>query len=170
MAILDNILKIGIISALCILALLIMWLATSYVLGRRRSEQESVVPIKLNEKKLEEKRQYPRAELKWPVTMETPEGPIKAETKNISLGGAFIYCENPLATSQVFPLSIEVDDHKSLEVTAEVVWNNANVPDDIVVTRGMGVRFLQISAEDRHFVNRAVQSHLDKNNEDEKTG
>jgi c-di-GMP-binding flagellar brake protein YcgR len=102
--------------------------------------------------------------------METPEGPVKGETRNISLGGAFICCEKPLAASQVFPMSIEVDDHKSLEVTAEVVWSNANVPDDIVVTRGMGIRFLQISAEDRHFVNSAVQSHLDKNKEDEKTG
>jgi hypothetical protein len=35
--------------------------------------------------------------------METPEGTIEAEAKNISLGGAFISCEKPLPMGHVFP-------------------------------------------------------------------
>ncbi|MEE9612722.1 MAG: PilZ domain-containing protein [Desulfatiglandales bacterium] len=170
MDILDNVIKIGIISGVCVIALLFMWVGTSYVLGRRRSEQGNVEPIKSQGIKVEERRQQPRAELKWRVTMETPQGPVKAETKNVSLEGAFIRCENPMATSEVFPLSIEVPDHEPVDVTGEVVWSNGGVPADKVVTRGMGIRFIGISAEDRHLVNSAVQGHLEKGKESEKKG
>lgn len=168
MDVLDNIFKLGIISGVCILGLLLMWVGASYVRGRMRSEQGNVEPIKLQETTFEEKRQHPRAELKWPVTMETPPGPVKAETKNISVGGSFICCENPLVTRQVFALSIEVPDHEPLDVTGEVVWGNANVPDDKVVTRGMGIRFIQISAEGRHLIKSAVENYLEKNEKNEK--
>lgn len=169
MDVLDNILNIGIVSGVCILGLLLMWVGVSYVRGRWRSEQGKVEPIKLQETRLEEKRQYPRAELKWPVTMEIPLGSVKAETKNISVGGAFLCCENPLVTRQVFALSIEIPDHEPLDVTGEVVWNNANVPDDKVVTRGMGIRFIQISAEGRHLIKSAVENYLEKDEKNEKT-
>jgi len=38
--------------------------------------------------------------------------------------------------------------NEPVSATAEVVWSNANFPEDKVVNRGMGVRFLKMS--DKH--------------------
>jgi c-di-GMP-binding flagellar brake protein YcgR len=71
-----------------------------------------------------------------------------AELRNISLGGAFICCEKPFPTGQVFYLTMLGPDNTPLTATAVVVWSNANLPDEKVIYRGMGVRFINMS--DRH--------------------
>jgi hypothetical protein len=39
-------------------------------------------------------------------------------------------------------------NNEPVKASAEVVWSNANVPEDKVVNRGMGVRFIKMS--ERH--------------------
>jgi hypothetical protein len=95
-----------------------------------------------------EARQHPRTDVNWPVSMKTPDGPIEAEARNISLGGAFICCKKPLSVGQVFTLTMICSDNEPVIATAEVVWSNANIPDEKVVNRGMGVRFIKMS--ERH--------------------
>ena len=48
---------------------------------------------------------------------------------------------------------------KSLNVKAEVVWTNISEFDDKINPQGMGVRFLDISDEDRLFISGAVTEH-----------
>ena len=43
-----------------------------------------------------EKRLQPRVEVRWPVTRLTSEGAIQGETRDISMQGAYIYCDQPL--------------------------------------------------------------------------
>jgi len=95
-----------------------------------------------------ETRQHPRTHVNWPVSMETPEGTIEAELKNISLGGAFISCKTPLPVGHVFSLTMTAPRNDPVSATAQVVWSNANVPDQKVIHRGMGVRFIKMS--ERH--------------------
>jgi hypothetical protein len=45
---------------------------------------------------------------------------------------------------------------KSLNIKAEVVWSNIYGPDDKINPRGMGVRFLEISDEDRRLITHEV--------------
>jgi uncharacterized protein (TIGR02266 family) len=92
-----------------------------------------------------ERRQHPRIDINWPVLIETPEGTINAEIKNISLGGAFIGCKEPFPIGQVFSLTLTGPDKEPVIATAKVVWSNVNVPEDKVVNRGMGVRFINMS-------------------------
>jgi uncharacterized protein (TIGR02266 family) len=82
------------------------------------------------------------------VSIETPEGTIDAEVKNISLGGAFIGCKKPLPIGQFFSLTMTAPNNEPVTATAEVVWSNENFPEDKVVNRGMGVRFIKMS--ERH--------------------
>ncbi len=96
----------------------------------------------------EQKRIHPRADVNWPVSFETSDGTVVAELKNISLGGAFICCEKPLPIGEVFSLTMPGPDNTPITATAVVVWSNANVPDEKVINRGMGVRFIKMS--DRH--------------------
>jgi len=96
----------------------------------------------------EEKRKHPRADIDWSAWMESAAGIIELKVRNISLGGAFICCKNPLPLEKFFNLTMMGPDSEPLKATAQVVWSNANVPDEKVINRGMGIRFIKMS--DRH--------------------
>jgi uncharacterized protein (TIGR02266 family) len=96
----------------------------------------------------EKNRIHPRTDVNWEISIETPDGPIAAQVRNISLGGAFIRCMKPLSVGEVFRLTILDPDKEPVIATAVVVWSNANLPDEKVINRGMGVRFIKMS--DRH--------------------
>ena len=110
----------------------------------------------------EEKRQDPRIGIVWPVSLETSQGEVKAKIKDLSLGGAFIACRDPLSLKEQFNLTINLPDQKPLTLVSEVVWSNSNVPDDKIIIRGMGIRFTQNKAEDRKSLNHAIVSYLEK--------
>ena len=40
----------------------------------------------------DQRRKYPRVEVRWPVRMMTPEGDMDGTIENISAGGAYIRC------------------------------------------------------------------------------
>jgi hypothetical protein len=40
-----------------------------------------------------ERRIFQRAEIKWPVTIETSQGLIEGKSRNLGAGGAYIQCE-----------------------------------------------------------------------------
>ena len=93
----------------------------------------------------------PRPELKWSVSAQVGGGIMHGETRDVSLQGAFIRCRNPLNLNEVFDMVVDVPE-KSLNVRAEVVWSNIHGPDDKITPRGMGVRFVKISKEDRRII------------------
>jgi c-di-GMP-binding flagellar brake protein YcgR len=102
----------------------------------------------------------PRANLRWQVNALTPEGPLEGVTKDISTRGAYVCCATPLRLNEVFHMSINSPE-KSLNVKAEVVLSNIHGPDDEITPRGMGVRFLKISSQDRKFIAKEVGQQSD---------
>jgi hypothetical protein len=54
-----------------------------------------------------ERRLQPRVEVRWPVTLLTSEGSVQGETRDISMQGAFIYCDKSLPLSERFVLSVK---------------------------------------------------------------
>jgi len=102
----------------------------------------------------------PKANLRWQVNALTPEGPLEGVTKDISTRGAYVCCARPLRLNEVFHMSIN-SPKKSLNVKAEVVWSNIHGPDDEITPRGMGVRFLKISSQDRKFIAKEVSQQSD---------
>ena len=93
------------------------------------------------------KRRHERTNICWPVRIENQAGTVAGAIKNISLSGSFVICEKPLALKERFTLTIEAPGQEPRSLLAEVVWSNANVPEDRVVNRGMGVRFIHNSEE-----------------------
>jgi hypothetical protein len=102
----------------------------------------------------------PRANLRWQVNAVTPKGPLDGVTKNINTRGAYVCCARPLRLNEVFHMSINSPE-KSLNVKAEVVWSNIHGPDDEINPRGMGVRFLKISSQDRKLIAKEVNQYSD---------
>ena len=102
----------------------------------------------------------PKANLVWHVNAVTPKGPLEGVTRSISTRGAYVCCARPLRLNEVFHMSINAPE-KSLHVKAEVVWSNVYGPDDEINPRGMGVRFLKISSQDRKLIAKEVSQQGD---------
>ncbi|MGA1869100.1 MAG: PilZ domain-containing protein [bacterium] len=160
----EIILKLGFSAAICIPILIIVWVAILFIrkqmFGPDEKRNVFIQPDAIGV----ERRQYERVDVAWPVIMETSEGVLNTETVNISLSGAFIICQKPLPIKEIFPLTINIPNNQSLSMTAEVVWSNSNISEDMIVNRGMGIRFLKISKEDRQLLNNVLQNlHSQKN-------
>jgi len=132
----------------CFLGFLIVWLVYYFWKLRNSADFNYTSSIKFPQKIGEEKRKHPRAIVNWPVSMETSVGTMEGKVKDISLGGAFICCEEPLPLGEVFRLTLMGPNSEPVIATAKVVWSNVNVPKEKVVNRGMGVQFIKMS--DRH--------------------
>jgi len=156
-----NIISLTISGIICVLSIFLIFFLYCFITTHFRPKHEGCVQITLQQKDWEERRQHPRIGIEWPVRIETSGGTMDAMTKDISLGGAFICCKEPLPLRETFSLILASPDYsRSLEVTAEVVWSNSNVPADKVVNRGMGIRFIQVSKETRKFINEAISDSL----------
>jgi len=110
---------------------------------------------------MRERRAYPRAGIKWPVLVKTNKGSSKGVTLNVTPNGVFIRCQKPLRLNEVIEITIHIpNSERVLAAKTEVVWSNIHGPDDEITPRGMGVRFLKISSEDRKFIAQASLNHL----------
>ena len=108
-----------------------------------------------------EKRDYPRAEIKWRAVIKTDQGTMDGVTSNVTPNGVFIHCQKPLRLNEIFELTIDIpNSDQTLTARAEVTWSNRWGPDDDISPRGMGVRFVKISSEARKFIARAALDYL----------
>jgi hypothetical protein len=140
----------------CCLGFTLIWIIYYFWKRVNPSDHEYHTSVKLPQNGEKERRKYPRADVNWRVPMETSDGTIGAEVKNISLGGALIRCEKPLPLAQVFRLTMIGRDNEPVIATAEVVWSNVNLPKGKVINRGMGVRFVKMSDKHIHLVRQIV--------------
>ena len=92
---------------------------------------------------------------KWPISAHVGSRIIHGEAKDISPFGAFIRCRKPLSLNEIFDMVVDTPV-KSLNIQAEVVWSNIYGPDDRITPRGMGVRFVNISNEDRKLIEKEL--------------
>ena len=70
-----------------------------------------------------ENRRHPRIPLSWPVILMTPQGPIKGETSNISVGGALILCSETIEIDDEFQITLKSSEDHQMSVTCEKVWS-----------------------------------------------
>ena len=90
----------------------------------------------------QERRDYPRAKIKWPVIVKTDTGTMDGVTTDLTPNGVFVHCQKPLRLNVVFEITIKIpNSEQTIEAKAEVVWSNRWGPDDEISPRGMGVRF-----------------------------
>jgi uncharacterized protein (TIGR02266 family) len=112
----------------------------------------------------QERRDYPRAKIKWPVIVKTDTGTMDGVTTDLTPNGVFVHCQKPLRLNVVFEITIKIpNSEQTIEAKAEVVWSNRWGPDDEISPRGMGVRFIKISSEARKFIARAAMNNLKSN-------
>jgi Tfp pilus assembly protein PilZ len=96
------------------------------------------------------------AAIDWWASIEKSGQNTQVQLRDISLGGAFVLCREPLALNENFQITLDLPDQASLQLNAEVVWSNANIPADEVVNRGMGIRFIQNEEKIRRQLQQAI--------------
>ncbi len=85
------------------------------------------------------------------------------QLKDISIGGAFVVCPHPLPLAEKFQLTVNPSNDKEISLNAVVVWSNANVPEDKVINRGMGIKFIENSDKNRNGLNQMIRSYIEEN-------
>ena len=152
--------SIGIGGALFV-GLVLFWFVSMYLKKRLASDQAAQSYTPSTKTSWEEKRRNPRVAISWQAFIEMAGQTDNVQLKDISLGGAFVVCAEPLALNDKFKISIRIPNRELLILNAEVVWSNSNVPADRVVNRGMGIRFIENTEEDRQRLNEALAVSLE---------
>ena len=101
-----------------------------------------------------------RAQLECPALIDKSKGVMKVGIKELTTNGAFFTCPRPYPIGESFPIKILLNDRDPQTFNAEVVWNNQNVIEEEIVSRGMKVRFLKLSESDRKMINEIISLRL----------
>ncbi|MGD2099909.1 MAG: PilZ domain-containing protein [Desulfobacterales bacterium] len=104
--------------------------------------------------------QAERVQLKRPALIEKAAGVMKVGIKELTTSGAFITCPHPFAVGESFAIKILLNQGKTHRFQAEVIWNNQNVIDEEIVIRGMKVRFLKLSEQERKMIQETIALRL----------
>ena len=99
----------------------------------------------------EGERKIPRANTNWPVTLKHPKGQMDGVMTIVTPNDAFIRCGRPMKLNEVCWMSINAPS-RSFEVKGVVIWSNIHGQDDEITPRGMRVRFLKITRQDRMLI------------------
>jgi len=157
--------SIGIGGAIFI-GLLLFWFMRTYLKKRFASDQSSQGYTPSTKTSWKEKRRHPRVAVSWQASIEKSPSAAGVQLRDISLGGAFVVCAQPLALNEKFEISIHLPGSERLRLNAEVVWSNMNVPEDKVVNRGMGIRFIDNAEKDRRKLGDALSAALEESDGD----
>ena len=122
-----------------------------------KHEKDSQVPARSQGPKAE-RREHPRAEVSWPVSMITAQGLFEGEIKDISKGGALIECTELPLTDGYLELQIEIPDHLlNISASVEKVRLNLDESDKALPSYDMAVRFLGINADQSRNLFNAIE-------------
>jgi hypothetical protein len=109
-----------------------------------------------------EKRRHPRIEINWPAAILDPKHPTAVQLKDISLGGAFVVCQELPDSQNQFKISIQLPELGAVVLNAILVWSNFNMPSEKVVNRGMGIKFVNNDTQERQRLQDALAAAFDK--------
>lgn len=106
----------------------------------------------------ENKRRLPRVSVRWPVAIETENGRVDGETRNITVEGFFLHSLERLREGTVYRITIKVPENQ-VEVAGRLQWSNLDhfKPDHEIP--GMGFCFVRIEEEDRERLGEAIAAH-----------
>jgi len=98
-------------------------------------------------------------EVRWPVTLVTPEGHIDGETQTITMRGMLISCLQPPPMEGSFQVLVRVPNRQILNAIAKPVWTSIASVDEGEVRLGTELEFASMSEGDRQFLLSIIAKH-----------
>ncbi|CAN5389672.1 hypothetical protein BH09MYX1_BH09MYX1_19990 [soil metagenome] len=96
-----------------------------------------------------DRRIFDRIPVSWDVDCTIEDTFLYASIANISAMGIFIRTEEPLVIGTELDLSFRPPGHEPFRLRGQVAWINPVRADGDNPNPGMGIRFLELTAEDR---------------------
>jgi hypothetical protein len=130
----------------CIVLSFIWIIFKNYIKGtfpNKNADQLEFYGYQVDGNRDEKRKKIERAEVAWPVFIKTGSGIIKAVIRDINRSGAFIKCDSPCKPGERFRILIKSTEKRRILLNAEVVWSNTGIPEERVINRGMGIRFIK---------------------------
>jgi Tfp pilus assembly protein PilZ len=110
-----------------------------------------------------ERREYPRAEVKWPVILITSEAQIEGEIINSTPKGLFVSCAVVPPSEGVLRLVIKVPGRPTMNVAGKVIWTTIIDTTESGASLGVGIQFTEISESDLKVLHEAMtEQHRDE--------
>jgi type IV pilus assembly protein PilZ len=113
-----------------------MWLSVSSMTERARDSEAPSTSRRAQE----------RVAVTWDVDCRSEDTFLYAYITNVSAMGLFVQTQKPLAVGTRLELAFGPDSGRPFRLVGEVAWINA---DSASPNPGMGVRFVELQAEDR---------------------
>ena len=110
----------------------------------------------------EERREYPRAKVKWPVTMLASEGEITGEIENFTPKGLFISCRVAPPSEETLRIVINIPGRQTMNLAGRVIWSTVHVTSEGETRLGVGIQFTEISKSDLKFLHEAMAEYQEK--------
>ena len=107
----------------------------------------------------EERREYPRAKVNWPVTLITSEAEIAGEIENFTPKGLFITCKEAPPLEETLRIVIKIPGHQTMNVAVRVIWSSVHVTSEGETRLGVGIQFTEISKTDLQFLHEAMSKY-----------
>jgi c-di-GMP-binding flagellar brake protein YcgR len=113
-----------------------------------------------------ERRLYHRVKVRWPTTLVTGDGAIEGMTRDVSLGGAFLYYSHadppalPLRQGDRVDVVFNIPGHDQIQASARVAWSDILALEEASTILGVGLQFLDVSPEDREFLLTAITEKI----------
>jgi len=101
---------------------------------------------------LKERRRHPRAIVKWPATVLTPQTQIEGQIENVSSVGAFISFMEAPPLEWDLRLVIKPPNHSTISAVAKVMWPTVLTTNGGSSRFGVSVQFTRISEGDSQFL------------------
>jgi type IV pilus assembly protein PilZ len=133
--------------------------------GRFRTILKAVAveATRMIEMLVEEKarRRKPRSPLSFSLAFRDQKSLIKATSRDINGLGVFIKTDKPLEEGGHFNLKLLLPGHSEpLRLGCEVAWRRTQTHDPEAAPLGMGVKFIQITEEDRRQLEEAIDGKI----------
>jgi Tfp pilus assembly protein PilZ len=109
----------------------------------------------------QEKRIVPRAEIKLPVTMLSPQLQVEGKIENFSSKGAFVSCKELPPLDGGFLMVIKAPEYKAMNLNAKVVWSTVVKNSEGDCYFGIGVQFTRMSPDDRQALHQLIAKHFE---------
>ena len=106
-----------------------------------------------------DRREYPRAEVKWPVTLITPEAQIEGEIENFTPKGLFVSCAEVPPSEGILRLVIKVLGRPTMNVAGKVIWSTIIDTTESGARLGVGIQFTEISKSDLKVLHEAATGY-----------
>lgn len=100
-------------------------------------------------------RKYDRINKNFPVEIKRNNGINEifiAETKDISIMGAFIICKNKININEDIQINFNSVLKNNIWLDAKVVWSNTHLPEKKVIIPGFGVKFLNLETDKKNIL------------------